>query len=476
LKRFILASLIALAFIVGLALPALADSPEEFESYATGVDVDFPVYGPNWYAQTFTIDPASHSIYSVRLLLYREATPGTLTISIKATDGAGKPTGLDLASATIDGDTLSTSTSGVWYELVFDPPTSGDYDTVYAIVAKAPAATSTADCVDWRADGSSGSYAGGSKFASTDSGLSWTADTDDDFYFEVWGYSLISVDSAQVFTGFLETDDLLFVLNYQNTYTPYYPTDDPARYFDVQLTNSAGSTVLAQTVCRAWGNIPGSIYLSADTAASLTLGSAYRLYVYGVVDGDPNDYYHLTVADWRGDDLSYLDSYVITMAHTMAEYYDTPMTTFTGTNEVLNDEGAILFSIGIPGLQLVRPDLFLATAQIPEYNPQEWTDAFEGATDWETQVGPTVAGILTAGGDMFGIDGKGFGVFFLLGLYILIAAGAGANKVDATVIIALSFPILALGAWLRVIDIVIIAVIGAIAVFLFIYSLFWSRT
>jgi hypothetical protein len=371
---------------------------------------------------------------------------------------------------------LSASTDGVWYEFVFDPAISGDYDTVYAIVAKAPAGTSVADCVDWRADGSSASYAGGSKFASTDSGLSWTADTDDDFYFEVWGYSLIAVDSAQVFTGFIEPDDLLFVLNYQNTYTPYYPTDDPARYFDVQLTNSAGSTVLAQTVCRAWGNMPGSIYLSADTAASLTLGSAYRLYVIGAVAGDPSDYYQLTAADWRGDDLSYLDSYVLTIAHSMSGYYGVDFTTFIGSGEVLNDEGAILFSRGVPGLSTIRPDLFLATAQIPEYNPQEWTDAFEGATDWETQVGPTWAGILTTGGDMFGLDGKGFGMFALLGLYLLIAAGAGANKVDATVIIGLSFPILIAGAWLRVVDVVIIAVIGAIALFLFVYSFWWSRT
>lgn len=477
LKKLTYSVIIAVCLATGIITPVSAiESPAKYEEYSTGVDVDFPVYGANWYAQTFTIDPASHSVYSVRLLLYTEATPGTFTVSIKAVDGSGDPTGLDLASATIDGDTLSTSTSGVWYEFVFDPEVSLTYDDTYAIVVKAPAGTSNADCVDWRADGSSAGYADGCLFASTDSGLNWSDDTDDDFYFEVWGYDLISVESAQVFTGYLEVDDLLFVMSYKNTYVPYYPNDDPARYFNVQLTSSDGATLYAQGVCRQWGYKPASLYLSADQATGLTAGSTYRLYVYGDVDGDPNDYYQLAASDWRGSDRSCIDTYVITLAHSMADYYDTELTTFTGTNEVLNDEGAIIFAIGIPALQTVRPDLFMATAQIPDYEPEEWTDAFTNYTTWQDQVGPVVVAIFDNGGTMFGVDGNVFGAFLLILGYLAIAIGAGSARVDATVIIGIAFPFLALGAWLRLIDIVYIAVIGAVALFLFVYSFWWSRT
>ncbi|GAJ19661.1 unnamed protein product [marine sediment metagenome] len=57
------------------------------------------------YTQGF-IPATTHKITSVKLKLWKEGSPGTVTISIRATDGRGHPTGGDLCSGTINGNTI----------------------------------------------------------------------------------------------------------------------------------------------------------------------------------------------------------------------------------------------------------------------------------------------------------------------------------------------------------------------------------
>ena len=87
--------------------------------YNTGDDgTPTLIGGVYWESQTFTAS-STYDIGSVKLKLYRIGTPGTLTVSIRATDGNGQPTGADLASGTTDGNTLTTNTSGEWREITF---------------------------------------------------------------------------------------------------------------------------------------------------------------------------------------------------------------------------------------------------------------------------------------------------------------------------------------------------------------------
>jgi hypothetical protein len=156
-----------------------------YEYYSTNDDSDGITYGATWRAQTFT--PATaHKITSVKLLLYRTGSPGTVTVSIRATDGSGHPTGADLCSGTTDGNTLPTSTPFEWREITL----GGGYDlaasTKYAIVVRAPSGNSS-NRVNWRRDASSPTYAGGAMEYSTTSGESWTTYTNTDYMFEDWG-------------------------------------------------------------------------------------------------------------------------------------------------------------------------------------------------------------------------------------------------------------------------------------------------
>jgi len=143
--------LVGLVLVIAtqMAIPILAAPSHLYEYYNTGDDSSQSVYGSNWYAQTFTSSIA-HTITSVKLKLYRTGSPGTVTVSIRATDGSGHPILPDLCSGTTDGNTLPTATSqtrlptgdhsysGTWdkttnmYSYVDDDPWS-DNDTTYLL-------------------------------------------------------------------------------------------------------------------------------------------------------------------------------------------------------------------------------------------------------------------------------------------------------------------------------------------------------
>ena len=447
-----------------------------YEYLNTGQDGDSTaIYAGNWTAEYFTTDATSHTVTSIRVYLKRVLLPGTITVSIKHVDDNNKPTGADICSGTYDGDNLSTSYG--WAEFIVDE-VSLEAEAEYAVVVRAIAGDA-ANYVMWGKD-TGGGLALANGWSSADGGISWSDDSPIDYLFELWGYPVLSIESAAVFTGYLEDDDLLFVLEYINTYPPYYPDYDCPTYFSLQLFDTDGTTLIASTTCRAWGNKPGAIYLSADYAAPLTPDAAYYLKLVYNSDTDIVASYQLQTVDWKGDDLAGLDRWVITTAHSIETYYGgVALTEYVGVlGEVLNVEGGIVFATGIPALAEVRPDLFKVVVHTPGYEAEDWTDAFVDATDWETQIGATAAGILTAGGVFVGMDGKNFGTFILLLVYIAFALLLVGKQIRGGGYIGagLAMPILMMGTWLRLMDIVFIAVTASIAIFLLVYSLFFART
>lgn len=156
-----------------------------FEYYNTGDTGSDDLALATWRAQTFT--PATaHKITSVKLKLYRVGSPGTIIVSIRATDGSGHPTGADLCSGTTDGDTLTTDIGGEWREITLGAGYDLLADTKYAIVGRALDAYG-ANYVKWRREWGTGAYAGGNYEYSTHSGDSWDAAATSDFMFEDWG-------------------------------------------------------------------------------------------------------------------------------------------------------------------------------------------------------------------------------------------------------------------------------------------------
>lgn len=163
----------------------------KFEYFDTGADNNISAYGATWIAQTFT-PSTTHKITSVKLYGVKSGSPGTLTISIRATDGSGLPTGSDLCAGTTNGDVI---TPIQWYEVTLGSGATLTASTKYAIVLRAPSG-SVNNWMNWSGDSTSPTYAGGSLVTSADSGATWTAETGWDLYFEDWGIIENTVSSS----------------------------------------------------------------------------------------------------------------------------------------------------------------------------------------------------------------------------------------------------------------------------------------
>lgn len=161
-----------------------------YEYYNTGDDGDWGIYSTMVLGQSFTPSEA-HKITSVKLLLYRLGSPGTLTVRIKATDGEGKPTGDVLCSGSTSGNTLPTESPYEWREITLGDGYNLEADTQYAILLRAPDG-STDNRVKWRRDASDATYAGGLILYTVDE-VTWYTYATQDCMFEDWGEPVVEI-------------------------------------------------------------------------------------------------------------------------------------------------------------------------------------------------------------------------------------------------------------------------------------------
>ena len=170
-----------------------------YERYNSGDDGSFPGFGSIWKSQTFTIgnsgNNVTHMMTSLRMKMYRTGSPGTITVGIRATDGAGKPTGNDLTNGTINGNTLTTDSQGQWYKINFTTAVTLNANTKYAIVARAPSGSMN-NWFMWRFNSSNPTYTGGSYISSGDGGTTWTINVASDLLFEEYSNPLSGVKNV----------------------------------------------------------------------------------------------------------------------------------------------------------------------------------------------------------------------------------------------------------------------------------------
>ena len=161
---------------------------QKYQHYDTGDDSHLTLYGTWWGGQSFTPEVA-HTITSVKLFLFRTGNPGTLTVSIRATDGAGLPTGGDLTSGTTFTITLPTGAPYEWRE-IFLTPYDLEADVKYAIIFKVPSGNA-ANALQVRRDFADSPYIRGETLFSADSGVGWAGDGTRDNLFEEWGEPIV---------------------------------------------------------------------------------------------------------------------------------------------------------------------------------------------------------------------------------------------------------------------------------------------
>jgi hypothetical protein len=452
-------------------------SPIVYEYIESGDDADSTkIYGNTYAYEYFTVGATSHSISYIQLYLYRVGSPGTVTMEIRYGTG-GTPTGDIIATAILDGDNFSTSKA--WY--IFD---LSNYDVylqegaTYTIVLYASSGD-ISNYIIWRTDsggdGDSTDYGG----YSSNGGSSWTSSSPLDFLYKIWGYSCISIDNAVVLQDYIETGDMLFCVEYLNVYVPYYDSYDPSRYFYIQLYDTDGITLLAQTTCPAWQLKIASIYLSANSAASLQFGSAYYLAIYGDITGSPIAMYQLTTGDWIGASETAFKNWVFITAKDMQDYYSTALITAVASRgNVLNDTGAAIYIAGIPYIQTAFPDFFLNAKITITTSTSTLNTAFDSSATWEDMVGTKLSTAFDSVGDLVNISGSamfGFAVFVLFLVCVMIAS-SGQNKGLAAGAMAFCSIILIGGTYLRVISIIPMVVILAVLLFITIKGFFMDRS
>jgi hypothetical protein len=313
-----------------------------------------------------------------------------------------------------------------------------------------------------------------------------------------------------------------------------YTTKDSKKYFQIQLLDPTGTTILAAVPLWGWGDVPVSIYLSKATVTLLgiTESTAYIIRMQGLTPLTAvSDTYTLQTTDWHGTDLNELDSWMISTAKNINTYHgwtDTSAsyTVTQGTNagELLTIKGGAFFTSGIPNISNIRPNVFAASSSQPQspggvadnvYDKQTWVSgavyaignkvgynnlvynclAVTGAGDttspnsdgahwalvageeiWEAQVGTVLASDFTVFGDLFGIGGDellGFVIWaIILGIAIF---GVVSKGVAPLGMILVCFPLILVGNYFRVIGIQVTVVTGALMIFLFVRQ-FWIKT
>jgi hypothetical protein len=223
-----------------------------YERYNVGMNSNTNISGDLWLAQTFTVGNTgtnvNHIITSVKLMLFRVGLPGTLTVGIRAVDGSGLPTGADLTYGTTDANTLTTSSTGEWREIVMDTSYTLTAGTQYAIVVR----VSAYDAVcRWRL-AQPGSYAGGVGYRASDAGVTWRSwDTTVDFTFEEYGVLTAPSEPRDVYiTGYLPRYQKRQVVGYCSESGDLRSIEVNASghlFTDIEVVTSSGIGVVPQS-------------------------------------------------------------------------------------------------------------------------------------------------------------------------------------------------------------------------------------
>lgn len=449
---------------------AYAQTRQIYEYYNTGDTAGNGIFGVNWYGQTFNTT-YSHTIDAARLKLYKVGTAGYLYIGIRACNtSTGLPTGVDLTSGVYDGSLLVTNTSGSFREISLTEYTLAA-NTQYAIVCSGTGADAS-NGIFWRSDNTSPTYAAGAYISSSDDGITWAANVSKDFLFELYGEPTMDVVGAQVYSGYLEDGDWLFVVNYINEVTPYYPDSNPKNYWLLQLLD--GSTVISSLPVQAWGQRPGSIYLSAAAVSSMEWGkNTYSIRLYGNYGTYPYDSYTLSPADWIGASWSQLDTWVINLASTIEERDGETYLTESENGDVLNTAGGSIFSAGIPWLPETRPDIFQYTLSTLQYTHTDWGTE-DPEQDWQSWMGPVITDLANSAGAIFHISGKWALGLFLFLIYVVIgSAGLFVGKTTDGLILA--SPLILLSANWYIIPLALFATAIMLLVYKWVKAEIWER-
>lgn len=199
-------------FIVGEEVTIDADNAME-RTFESNLDVNsnISVRGGNWSSQSFTIGTTGDnidflldkvSVYINNLLIV--GSPGDLNISIREANPDGSPKEEDIATGTIT-EAEILAISGEEKEVTLRTANNKrlllEKDLMYVFIANAPAGDAS-NQYRLRWSRNTNSYAGGTRYFSTNSGSTWSISTNNDLTFQIKGAPIYP--TTRLITGVLE--------------------------------------------------------------------------------------------------------------------------------------------------------------------------------------------------------------------------------------------------------------------------------
>lgn len=137
--------------------------------------------------QRFKTGATQYYVYNITIRAKRLGLPGILYCNLTAAGANLLPTGAVLSSGTLNSDTLTTDPTGGYYNITMSPYYLA-VGTSYCFILSAPYATGVNQVSVW--GDTTGTYANGQWFSSTDWGASYvnmSTPCVDDLVFRIWG-------------------------------------------------------------------------------------------------------------------------------------------------------------------------------------------------------------------------------------------------------------------------------------------------
>lgn len=287
----------------------------------------------------------------------------------------------------------------------------------------------------------------------------------------------VSIDSARVFHSYAEANDWMILVRYNNSDSDYAPYTDPSETWALQLRDDTG-TVVAQYPIRMWGIRPGSIYISATEASALEWGNAdYSVVMHATYNASFDYTFNLSATDWRGSSMSQLDSFCVYSAKLMAAEDSTTYTISTAEfGDVLNAEGGSIFIRGIPGLDVIRPELFFVTETIiGEWETDDFTHSYaDTLSDYESALGTQLAAILTDQEEITNLSGRWLGGLIVFAVFVIVS-GFGVRVGHFGGGLAVGSLVLLTGVLIGLIPMAALFVVLGLGLLVFVKATIWDR-
>lgn len=180
----IIAVMIALSLAFMPCDQVSADPDIELDYYIGNDSSQQGIFGTNWASQSYAHSGDMMVLTKVAIKAYRLGTPGTVTYRIRAASG-GVPTGADLSSGTVDGNTFTTVSTGEWYTVTLSTPLVITNGQPLSIVVNLSGGDAS-NYIRWKYSNLN-DFPSGFRCTSSNSGSTWSNVPLQDHAFKTWG-------------------------------------------------------------------------------------------------------------------------------------------------------------------------------------------------------------------------------------------------------------------------------------------------